>query len=188
MYLDPKIDSYYCKTIAELLQLRQKKIVYHKLSVNLGLCFKDICTGKFLTSAEKRRPIPEHWNADKVPTLYAVSVPPWWDMTDMAAVFASFTKNKDFAIDRVRFSVGEIRTATWRVSGESIGQLAGMVFHGVRGSETVSLLAEIDYIAKKAQVSEAIQSRPRVGAPLMTPRKWMMPWLWLPRFEVHYQS
>ena len=89
----------------------------------------------------------------------------------MAAVFASCTKNKEVVIDRVRFSVGEIQTATWRVSGESIGQLAGMVFHGVRGSEMVSLMAEVDYIAKKAQVSEAIQSRPRVGTPLMTAKE-----------------
>ena len=143
------------------------KTVYQKLAINMGLSFKDICNGEFLTSAEKRTPIPKHWNAAKVSLLYAVNVAPWWDRSDMAEVFVSCTKNKEVVINRVRFSVGEIRTATWRVSGESIGQLAGMVFHDVRGSELVS----IDYIAKKGQVSEAIQSRPRVGAPLITAKE-----------------
>ena len=82
--------------------------------------------------------------------------PPWWDISDLGAIFASCTNNIEVVIDRVRFSVGEIRTATWRVSGESIGQLAGMVFHGVRGTKIVSLMAEADYMAKKAQVSRAI--------------------------------
>ena len=87
----------------------------------------------------------------------------------MAALFASCTKNKEVVIDRVCFSVGEIRIATWRVSGESIGQLAGMVFHGVRGSEAVSLMAQVDYITKK--VFEAIHSKLRLGAPLMTTKE-----------------
>ena len=53
----------------------------------------------------------------------------------------------------------------------TINLSAGMVFHGVRGCETVSLLAEADYIAKKVLVSEAIRSRPRNGAPLMTAKE-----------------
>ena len=136
----------------------------------------------------KELPIPECSNAAKVLTLYAVNVPPSWDKSDMAAVFASRTNNKEVVIDRVRFSVGEIRTAAWRASGESIGQSAGIVFQGSRGSETISPMAEVDYIAKKAQVSEAIHSRPTVGAPLKRPRKWMMPWLLIRRSELHFPS
>ena len=50
--------------------------VYQKLAIYMGLSFKDVCTSEFLTSAEKRMPVPERWNVDKVSTLYALNVPP----------------------------------------------------------------------------------------------------------------
>ena len=97
-------------------EILQKQHLHLALSV--GLSLKDIVSGEFLLADDnKRPPLLEHWNESKVTNVFAVNVPPWWDQADMAAVFASCTKNREVVIDRMRFSVGEMRIATWRIKG-----------------------------------------------------------------------
>ena len=39
--------------------------------------------------------------------------------------------------------------------------LAGMIFHGASGRDAVSIISELEYVAKKGLVSEAIKAQPQ---------------------------
>ena len=124
------------------------------------------CNWEFLSADDnKRPPLPEHWNKSKVTNVFAVNVPPWWDHADTAVVFASCTKNREVFIYRMRFNMGEMRTATWRITWEDLASLPGMVFHGVIGKHLVTIVSESQYVAQKDMVSAAIKSPPQQGQP-----------------------
>ena len=135
-----------------------------QLALTVGLSFKDIASGEFHSADDNKRPLLlEHRNKGKVSNVFAIHVPPWWKQADMSVVFAMCTKNHEKVIDRMQFSVGEMRMVTWRIYGADLALLVGMVFHGVSGKDTLSIIAESKYIAKKNLVSATIKAWPQNG-------------------------
>ena len=54
--------------------------------------------------------------------MYILDVAPWWYLSDLTEALAPSVQCRYIA-DRVRGGVGEMRTATWRLTGESVSQL-----------------------------------------------------------------
>ena len=47
----------------------------------------------------------------------------------------------------MRFTVAEVRTATRRITGEDPASLPRMVFHGVGGKDSVTIVSDSEYVA-----------------------------------------
>ena len=140
------------KTPHSLLKTR-----YRELVVAIGAVFKDLKTGQFLDRDIISRPtVPSTWKKELVGTLYILDVAPWWYLLDLTEALAPLVHCRDIA-DRVRWSVGEMRTATWRVIGESVSQLVGKIYLSNSGTTRMFVILEADYEARKKRITD----RPR---------------------------
>ena len=89
-------------------------------------------------------------------TVYILDVAPWWYLSDLTEALAPSVHCRYIA-DRVRWSVGEMRTATWRLTGESVTQLIGKVYLSDSGMPPMFAISEADYEARKRRIT----NRPR---------------------------
>ena len=103
------------------------KTRYRELVAAIGAVFKDLRIGQFLDGDTIPKPIvPSTWKKELVGTLYILDVAPWWYLSDLTKALAPSVQCRYIA-NRVRWSVGDMRTATWRLAVESVSQLIGKV-------------------------------------------------------------
>ena len=88
------------------------KTRYRELVAAIGAIFKDLKTGQFLDRDIISKPtVPSTWKKELVGTIYILDVAPWWYLSDLTEALAPSVQCRYIA-DRVRWSVGEMRTAT----------------------------------------------------------------------------
>ena len=78
---------------------------------------------------------------------------PWWYLSDLAEALAP-SLHRRYIADRVRWSVGDMRTATWRMTGESVSQLVGKVYLSESGMPPMFVISEVDYEAHKKRITD----------------------------------
>ena len=133
------------------------KTRYRELVAAIGAVFKDLRTGQFLDRDIISKPtIPSTWKKDLVGTVYLLDVAPWWYLSDLTEALAPSVHCRYIA-DRVRWGVGEMRTATWRLTGESVTELIGKVYLSDSGMPPMFVISEADYEARKWRITD----RPR---------------------------
>ena len=133
------------------------KTRYRELVAAIGAVFKDLKTGQFLDRDIISKPTaPSTWKKELVGTVYILDVASWWYLSDPTEVLAPSVRCRYIA-DRVRWSVGEMRTATWRLTGESVSQLIGKVYLSDSGMPPMFVISEADYEARKRLITD----RPR---------------------------
>ena len=88
--------------------------------------------------------------------MHILDVPPWWYLSDLTEALAPSIQCRYIA-DRVRWSVGEMRTATWRLTRESLSQLVGTVYLSDFAMPLMFVISEEDYEARKKDITH----RPR---------------------------
>ena len=94
------------------------KTRYRELVAAIGAVFKDLKTGQFFDRDIISKPtVPSTWKKELVGTVYILDVAPWWYLSDLTEALAPSVQCQYIA-DRVRWSVGEMRTATWRLTGK----------------------------------------------------------------------
>ena len=133
------------------------KIRYRELVAVIGAVFKDLKTGQFLDKDIISKPtVPSTWKKELVGTVYILDVAPWWFLSDLTEALTPSVQCRYIA-DRVRWSVGEMRTTTWRLTGESVSQLIGKVYLSDSGMPPMFVISEADYEARKKRITD----RPR---------------------------
>ena len=133
------------------------KTRYRELVAAIGAVFKDLRTGQFLDRDIISKPtVPSTWKKDLVGTVYILDVARWWYLSDLTEALAPSVHCRYIA-DRVRWSVGEMRTATWRLTGESVTQLIGKVYLSDSRMPPMFVISEADYEARKRRITD----RPR---------------------------
>ena len=90
--------------------------------------------------------------------MYILDVAPWWYLSDLTEALAPSVHCRYIA-DRVRWSVGEMCTATWRLTGESVTQLIGKVYLSDSGMPPMFVISEADYEAEKVNHISAQKHR-----------------------------
>ena len=105
------------------------KAKYWEVSHAIGIWSKDASTGQFLAADDTTRlTIPSDWKAVDVSTAYIVQVPPYWCVEDPRSIVKGVFPARHIP-NRLRWSVGEMRTATWRITAEGASESVGRVFH-----------------------------------------------------------
>ena len=123
----------------------------------IGAVFKDLGTGQFLDREIISKPtVPSTWKKELVGTVCILDVAPWWYLSYLLEALAPSVHCRYIA-DRVRWSVGQMRTATWRLTGESVTQLIGKVYLSDSGMPPMFVISEADYEARKRRITD----RPR---------------------------
>ena len=101
-------------------------------------------------------------------TMYILDVAPWWYLSDLIEALAPSVQCRYIA-DSVRCSVGEMCTATWRLTGESVSQLIGKVYLSDFGMPPMFVISEAHYEARKKRITDRprntddTQARPNHG-------------------------
>ena len=96
------------------------KARYRELVPAIGAVFKDLKTGPFLDPDVISKPaIPSTWTKEMVSTLCILDVAPWWYLLDLTEALAPLV-HCPYIANRVKWSVGEMCTVTWRLTGESV--------------------------------------------------------------------
>ena len=130
------------------------KTRYRELVATIGAVFKDLKTGQFLDRDIISKPtVPSTWKKELVGTVYILDVAPWWYLADLTEALAPSVQCRYIA-DRVGWSVGEMRTATWRPTGESVSQLIGKVFLSDFGMPPMFVISEAVYEARKKRITD----------------------------------
>ena len=135
------------------------KTRYRELVAAIGAVFKDLRTGQFLDRDIISKPtVPSTWKKHLVGTVYILDVAPWWYPSDLTEALAPSVHCRYIA-DRVRWGVGEMRTATRRLTGESVTQLIGKVYLSDSGMPPMFVISEADYEARKRRVTDQTTRR-----------------------------
>ena len=130
------------------------KARYHDLVAAIRAAFKDLKTGQFLDRDVISKPaIPSTWKEELASTVCILVVAPWWYLSDLTEALAPSVHCRYIA-DRVRWSVGEMRTATWRLNGEGVSQLVGKVYLLDSGMPPMFVISEVDYEARKKRITD----------------------------------
>ena len=96
------------------------KTRYREPVAAIEAVFKDPKIGQFLDRDVISKPaIPSMWKKELVDTIYILDVAPRLYLSDLTQALAP-SMHCRYIADRVRWSVGEMRTATWRLTGESV--------------------------------------------------------------------
>ena len=92
---------------------------------------------------------------------HILDVAPWWYLSDVTEALAPLV-HCQYIADRVRGSMGEMRTATWRLTGQGVSHLVGKVYLSDSGMTPMFVISEADY----AHAKSASQTAPETA---MTP-------------------
>ena len=124
----------------------------------IGAVFKDLKTGQFLDRDIISKPtVPSTWKKELVGTVYILDVAPWWYLSDLTEALAPSVQCRYIA-NRVKWSVGEMRTATWQLTGESVSQLIGKVYLSDFGMPPMFVISEADYEARKKRITDRLRN------------------------------
>ena len=90
-----------------------------KLNESVGLVVVDEGLEEWLTDRDNDSTsavsnVPDDWGT--LTSVYATSVPTWYNQSAVTAMIGA-TGDTKFVADRMRFSVGELRTCTWKITG-----------------------------------------------------------------------
>ena len=105
-----------------------------KLNESVGLVVVDEGSEEWLTDRDNdctsaANTVPDDWGAMR--SVYATNVPPWYKQSAVTAMIGATGDTKVVA-DWMRFSVGELRSCTWKITGPQVEQLVG---HSLRSTE-----------------------------------------------------
>lgn len=125
------------------------------LSANVGLKVHDPATDTWLTDIDDgdqsvASSIPSEWGSTTA--VYAINVPPYYDHTAVNAMFR-VTGQVDYVHERVKWSVGEIRTCTWKLVGPVVDQAVGHLLKPADGGSPIHIISAHEYATKKAKGS-----------------------------------
>ena len=90
--------------------------------------------------------MPDKWGSTS--SVYAISVPPWYGRSTVLAMTGA-TGQQRLVADRARFSVGELRTCTWKPTGPEASQPVGHLLRSTEGHLPVHIIAAQDYSARR---------------------------------------
>ena len=80
-------------------------------------------TGHFLDRDAIAKPrIPSTWQKEVVGIVYLLDVAPWWYLSDLEQALGASIQTSRMA-DRVCWNVGEMCTAAWRITGDTIAKV-----------------------------------------------------------------
>ena len=88
-----------------------------------------------------------------------MDVPPYWSIEDLQGIVKGIFPARHI-LDRLRWSVGEMRIATWRINAEGATELVGRVFH-TAALTPLLVICEAKYDAHK---DKAIAPRPQIAS------------------------
>ena len=88
--------------------------------------------------------------------MYILDVAPWWYVSDLTTALAPSVQCRYIA-GRVRWNIGEMGTATWRLVGEILSQMIGKVYLLDSGMPPMFVISESDYEMRKKRITD----RPR---------------------------
>ena len=92
--------------------------------------------------------VPDDWRA--VTSVYATNVPPWYNQSAVTAMISA-TGDTKFVADRMRFSVGELRTRTWKITGQHVEQLVGHLLRSTEVGSPIHIVSANEYKGKRDQ-------------------------------------
>ena len=82
-------------------------------------------------------------------SVYAINLPPWYGRSAVLAMMEAIGQQRLVA-DRARFSVGELRTYTWKLTGPEAAQLVGHLLRSTDGDDSpVHIIAAQDFSARR---------------------------------------
>ena len=124
-----------------------------KLEASMGLQAKDPVDGSYVTSADlesdAHSAISSTWGS--IDTLFPADVPPYYKEPHLREVLQSSSKVKDFLLQKMRWSVGTIRTATWKLTAPDLGALQSALFLVAGSSTVIRTLSGTEYLQLKNQ-------------------------------------
>ena len=85
-----------------------------------------------------------------VTSVYATNVPPWYNRSAVIAMIGA-TGDTKFVADRMRFSVGDLRTCTWKINGPQVEQLVGHLLRSTDGGSPIHIVSASEYKGKRDQ-------------------------------------
>ena len=129
------------------------KTRYRALLAAIGAVFKDLRTWHVDGDIISKPNVPLTWKKGLVGTVYILDVAPRWSLSDVTEALAPSVQCRYIA-DRVKWSVGEMRTATWRLTGESVSQLIRKVYSSDSGMPPMFVISKADYEARKERITD----------------------------------
>ena len=128
---------------------------YAVLNESVGLNCKSEDTGEFLSNnegeGESTTPsmCPAEWGS--VESAYLINVPPWWNATALTTMLSVTEAGKQALAVRMKWSVGEIRTTTWKISGPQVCSMIGSVFRSSDKFACITVISSHEYASRKAK-------------------------------------
>ena len=124
-----------------------------KLHEFVGLVVVDEGTEEWLTaqdndSASTASTVPD--DRGSVVNVYEVNVPPWYSQSAVVAMLST-TGDSKYVVDRMWFSVGELRTCSWKVIGPNIEKLVGHLRRCTEGGTPIHIVSAKESKGKRDQ-------------------------------------
>ena len=113
-----------------------------RLNESVGLLVVDEGSREWLTDTDvdtssTTSSIPDTWG--QVTSVYVINVPPWYDQKAVHSMLGA-TGDEKFVVDRVRWSVGELRTCTSKVRGPAVQDFVGHLLRLTEGDPPVHII------------------------------------------------
>ena len=87
-------------------------------------------------------------------TVYLINVPPWWSPDSVTAMVGASKAKRSVAV-RMRWSVVEVRTCTWRIQGPEVDKLFGSIFRSTDRNDTITVISNQEYNMRKSGLKAA---------------------------------
>ena len=124
-----------------------------RLNERMGLVVVDEGSGERLTDSDVDASstvstILDTWG--QVTSVYAINVPPWYDQKAVHSMLGA-TGDEKFVVDRVWWSVGELRTCTCKVRGPGVQDLVGHLLRLTEGDSPVHIISSQEYTTRRGK-------------------------------------
>jgi len=133
-----------------------------------GFLFKEEFTGTFLNQEEVERQtrtqsLLDQWGS--VETCFLLNVPFYWPPSEVNAALDALGLDADQCVaTQVKFSVGDMRTFTYRVEAPSVREAVNKTLRTSSGSHTLVVISETEYKHRSAPRPSPAQSSTSAGA------------------------
>ena len=124
-----------------------------RLNESVGLVVVDEVSGEWLTDSDvdassTASTISDTWG--QVTSVYAINGPRWYDRKAVHSMLGA-TGDEKFVVDRVRWSVGELGTGTWKVRGPGVQDLVGHLLRSTEGDSAVHIISSREYTTRRGK-------------------------------------
>ena len=124
-----------------------------RLNESVGLVVVDKGSGEWLTDSDvdastTASTTPDTWG--QVTNVYAINVPPWYDQKAVHSMLGA-TGDEKFVVDRVLWSVGELRTFTWKARGPGVQVLVGHLLRSTEGDSPVQIISSQECTTRRGK-------------------------------------